>query len=116
MDLPSFLNEHWQLGWDTDLAIVQRASPNGVSAMISVDPSGMPRIAWTGGAKQTSRFLLGRLLFFVPLLRKAKSRLMTKAYTWDQAASRAFAAELLAPADGLRNEINGVTNISQDQL
>ena len=44
-------------------------------------------------------------------------RLVTKAYTWDQRASRAFAAELLSPADALRDEVHdGVSPAKVDEL
>ncbi len=44
-------------------------------------------------------------------------RLITGAHTWNQRASRAFAAEFLAPADGIRREVGGSISATEiDQL
>ena len=44
---------------------------------------------------------------------RESQRLVTDAYSWDQKASRAFAAELLAPQQAL---INRLSRISADPL
>ena len=38
---------------------------------------------------------------------KMRRRLVTEAHTWEQRASRAFAAEFLAPAAGLNKRLGG---------
>jgi len=47
------------------------------------------------------RFLDARGLFHGLFTSHSSQRLVTRAYTWDQQASRAFAAELLAPRAAL---------------
>jgi hypothetical protein len=43
------------------------------------------------------RFLAARSLYHALVTNEVSQRLVTRAYSWDQKASRAFAAELLAP-------------------
>ena len=50
---------------------------------------------------ETQRFLDARGLYHGLFTCDSSQRLVTRAYTWDQQASRAFAAELLAPRDAL---------------
>ena len=46
-----------------------------------------------------------------------QNSLLTRAYTWDQRASRAFAAELLAPEAALRQEVHdGVPHARVEEL
>ena len=47
------------------------------------------------------RFLDARGLYHGLFTCDSSQRLVTRAYTWDQQASRAFAAELLAPREAL---------------
>jgi len=49
----------------------------------------------------TQRFLDARGLYHGLFTCDSSQRLVTRAYTWDQEASRAFAAELLAPRAAL---------------
>jgi len=51
--------------------------------------------------EETNRFLLARGLFHALCSCKESERLVTQAYTWDQSASRSFAAEFLAPQAAL---------------
>jgi len=53
----------------------------------------------------SQRFLDARGLYHGLFACKSGQRLVTKAYTWDQQASRAFAAELLAPREALSARI-----------
>jgi hypothetical protein len=76
-------------------------------AMVGKDGDGVPRIVAGQSRHETSRrFRLARGVYF---LRSADHpstrRLITGAHSWDQRASRAFAAELLAPAAVLRADI-----------
>lgn len=60
------------------------------------------------------RFRLARALFFRPEPEVASPpRLVTRGYTWDQRASRAFAAELLAPACILRNRLGETVTLEE---
>ena len=49
----------------------------------------------------SQRFLVARSLYHVLVTSRESQRLVTRAYSWDQKASRAFAAELLAPQRAL---------------
>ena len=63
------------------------------------------------------RFLLARSLF-IENASNAGCRLVTNSHSWDQRASRAFAAEFLAPASALSKRISGgsVTEREIDHL
>ena len=53
----------------------------------------------------SQRFLTARSLYHVLVTSQKSQRLVTDAYSWHQKASRAFAAELLAPQDGIARRI-----------
>lgn len=53
------------------------------------------------------RFLAGRSLYHALATIGTSHRLVTKAYSWHQKASRAFSAELLAPRVGLVTNLSG---------
>ncbi len=59
------------------------------------------------------RFLVARGLYHALFACAESERLVTDAYTWDQQASRAFAAELLAPQAGLTARTGGRTDHSK---
>ncbi len=84
--------------------------------MVGKDHEGFPRLVVKESRREASRrFRLARALFFLPSAdAPATLRLVTGAYTWDQRASRAFAAELLAPAAALRSLVGD--NISTEQI
>ena len=78
-------------------------------------PADVPVFAAHPPANETTeRFLLARSLFLEANSMVVERRLVTSSHTWDQRASRAFAAELLAPADALRDRINGNSVSSRD--
>jgi hypothetical protein len=56
--------------------------------------------------KDNARFLEARALFHAAFACQSGPRLITESRTWDQQASRAFAAELLAPRHELRERLN----------
>jgi hypothetical protein len=61
------------------------------------------------------RFLLARAAFFAERGHpQSGPRMVTPSYDWDQQASRAFAAELLAPAEGIRNLFD--TTVDSEQI
>lgn len=80
------------------LAIVGRSSSGDVVAAgpTNQDPHGR-------------RFLAARGLYHALVASEAGPRLVTRAYSWDQKASRAFAAELLAPQRSLVNRLASST-------
>lgn len=73
-----------------------------VSAIVGWNDQANARIAGPLPAREDSRrFLMARGLFQALTGCTNGARLLTKAFTWDQQAGRAFAAELLAPRDAL---------------
>jgi hypothetical protein len=89
-----------------------------VSALVAKDPGGEPRLVGPPLGHWAERFRLARSLYFLTDATKPVCpRLVTRAYTWDQRASRAFAAELLAPAECLRGWVGSVVSADDvDQL
>jgi hypothetical protein len=78
-----------------------------------VNPRVKATVGWRGGAQplvagpqpsreDNARFLEARALYHAAFACGAGPRLLTEARTWDQQASRAFAAELLAPQAELK--------------
>lgn len=73
-----------------------------VRAAIGWSGGKLPVLAGPAPKRETSRrFLHARGLFHAAYTCEAGPRLVTDAHTWDQQASRAFAAELLAPRAAL---------------
>ena len=99
-------------GWDPEPAFV--ASSGDVASRIGglvgpIDDGGLRLVSAAGPRRpESKRFLIGRALFFSPTPQSAgPSRLLTHAASWSQRASRAFAAELLAPAEELAARAKG---------
>ena len=107
-DMPAFLR---RLGWaDEPLLAIDTSPSNRVHAVLDHGRDDVPVLAAHRPADRSSeRFLLARSLFLQANSRPAERRLVTASHTWDQRASRAFAAELLAPASALRDRIRGDT-------
>jgi hypothetical protein len=103
-DLSRLLTE--QCGWPAEneyLHLIEGTT--NFAALVGKDSQGRPQVVGPALGHWAQRFRLARALYFLPEPSLAVSpRLVTKAYTWDQRASRAFAAELLAPAEVLRHE------------
>lgn len=80
---------------------------SGVEA--AVQRNGVAAISATMRSKTAQRFLLGRALHHWLFVTDATApqRLLTRGHDWSQAASRAFAAELLAPARALERRLAG---------
>jgi hypothetical protein len=112
-DLAALL--HQRCGWPQDPRIqVKEENSGNVIALVGKDTAGSPRLAESDGKPASRKFRLARSLYFVPSAdAQVHPRLITKAYTWDQRASRAFAAELLAPAEALRSELSNRTSPEQ---
>lgn len=86
--------------------VVRDASPipeGRVLALVGwrTDPSPIAAIRGSGSSPSRS-FLRSRALYMAMRTTTRGPRLVTDARTWDQRASRAFAAELLAPRAGVR--------------
>ena len=75
---------------------------SGVRAEVGFSGSQGPIIVGPESRLESLRFLEARGMFQMAFGCANGPRLITDAHTWDQQASRAFAAELLAPRDGVR--------------
>jgi hypothetical protein len=86
-----------------------------INAFVGPDNSGKPRLIPAAPREaEPSRFQLGRALFFAPSVDShLTQRLLTRASAWPQRASRAFAAELLVPAEQLRKHVAGQVTFEQ---
>ena len=99
---------HRRCEWPSEPEIILEGPPNPSRlAMIGRDGAGYPRLVTNQSRHTTSRrFRIARSLYFLSSADYPSTpRLITAAHTWDQRASRAFAAELLAPAAVLRTAI-----------
>lgn len=76
-------------------------------AYVGPNASGAPGFVLAAATPQRRRFLLARALGFYLWPTSRKEGLITMAATTEQKRNRAFAAELLAPADALRAAIQG---------
>jgi hypothetical protein len=93
-DLAQMLHKH--CGWPSDR----------LTAVVGKRRDGVPQVVGPSANQTSQRFRLARAVYFLPSPDvETPPRLVTRAYTWDQRASRAFAAELLAPAEALRQEV-----------
>jgi len=115
-DLEGILRD--RCGWDPEPAPVPATDgvANRINALVGLDEAGRARVATSGTAQlpETRRFLLGRALFLSPDATSRKPpRLLTRSNSWAQRASRAFAAELLVPADELCQQVAGEVTYEQ---
>jgi hypothetical protein len=91
--------------------------PPHLSALVGKDAQGRARLVGPCLGHWAQRFRLARALYFLVDPAHEHVRLVTSAYTWDQRASRSFAAELLAPAEALRSKVQGAASIDRiDEL
>ncbi len=115
-NLPKLL--HDKCGWpgiNTPVKVVE--GTKNVVALVANDRDGNPVLVGPLVGRQANRFRQARSIFFFPFDEfKTAPRLVTNAYTWEQRASRAFAAELLAPSEALRNEVSGKVSIDEMRL
>ena len=97
-----------RLGWaQRPSRTLDLEAESPLEAALTRSREGAP-VAIVGDAGlDTNRFRLARSAFlhhFAPS-GNARRRLVTEAHTWEQRASRAFAAEFLAPAEGLARHL-----------
>lgn len=111
-DLPALL--HDRCGWpppECQTITIDGASSSSISALAARDHNNEPRIIGPSLGHWAERFRLARSLYFLTEpVRSTRPRLVTQAYSWHQRASRAFAAEILAPAEALRNRVGNVVS------
>ena len=113
---------HDRFGWPSDPQIIlEGSSAPSLNALVGRDSHGYPRVVEKPGRPDSRHYRLARALYFVPVAEASVSpRLITRSFTWDQQASRAFAAELLAPAEALRHLVDerntdeSIANLAQE--
>ena len=106
-NLPNFLQRS---GWADSPMVATDTAPSSRSlhAVVDYGHGDVPVVAAPPPETMPfERFLLARSLFFQRFSAASERRLVTASHTWEQRASRAFAAELLAPAEALRQRIRG---------
>lgn len=86
-----------------------------IDAVVQVN--GGPALAATDRCDRGRRFLLARALHHWLFARSTEEphRLLTRANDWQQAASRAFAAELLAPAAAIEEKLGGTGGWEEEE-
>ena len=112
----------FRLGWaQSPSRTMESEAESPLEAAVTRSGDGAP-VAIVGNAETDTsgrRFRLARSIFFRHFSRnrEAGRRLVTEAHTREQRASRAFAAEFLAPAAGLSQHLGGkVTSREIDEL
>ncbi len=104
-----------QLGWDANPV---RISHNGMDleGLVGISAQTEKPVIIDPGSREgwARRFLLARSAFFTVTGTLGQGRLLTRAVTRSQRASRAFAAELLAPASALAERAGGI--VSSDEV
>lgn len=105
-----------RLGWAKSPPRMLNLDPDGpLEAAVSRSDEGAP-VAIVGDVGPAgNRFRLARAVFLRHFTASGRvyPRLATAAHTWEQRASRAFAAEFLAPAAGLAEHLGGRASPSQ---
>ena len=109
-----------RLGWAQRPSQTMEPEPeSALEAALTRSSEGAP-VAIIGNAGPAgNRFRLARCVFLRHFTRSGMThrRLASAAHTWEQRASRAFAAEFLAPAAGLSKHLGGRASPSQiDEL
>ena len=100
-------NAMQEFGWGQSPLLTTPSKPASlIDAMVDRSPSGAAVVVAPAdcGFRQ-ERFRLARALFLHHFAATPGRRLVTSAHTWDQRASRAFAAEFLAPAAALAKHV-----------
>lgn len=87
---------------------------DSVVAVVGVDDAGAAKLIAPRSMHLTSRrFLAYRAAYLAMHRCESGPRAITRAFTWDQQASRAFAAELLAPRAALAAQVGPVVSGEQ---
>ena len=106
---------------DEDVAAVERVTrkhgglgwPELVDAVVTRNEAELPAFAFRRRSDESRRFHFCRALAEV-LLSPGSDTFLTRAHSERQQRNRAFAAEFLAPAEGLRSRVSGSVADSDD--
>ncbi|MGA2259423.1 MAG: hypothetical protein ABSG53_32515 [Thermoguttaceae bacterium] len=82
------------------------APGEGIRAIVGRSAGDIVCAGPTPPRADSKRFLIARSLYHAIVTTHTSQRLVTAAYSWEQKASRAFAAELLAPRQALAQRIS----------
>ena len=105
-----------RLGWAQSPSRTMEPEPESpLEGALTRSDDGAPVAIVSDSGPDGNRFRLARSIFFRHFSRNrdADRRLVTEAHTREQRASRAFAAEFLAPAAGLSRRIGGRVSRSE---
>jgi hypothetical protein len=108
-----------RLGWAESPTATMTSQPEGLlGAVVDRSREGASVVITPPVNTPGGRFGIARSIFLRHFSGSGtERRLVTEAHSWDQRASRAFAAEFLAPASGLSSRIQGSGSLSQiDEL
>lgn len=106
-----------RMGWARSPIVALNGRPASplLDAVVDYGAEGAPVVASHLRERESSeRFRLARSLFMQHQSNVGERRLVTESHTWDQRASRAFAAELLAPAEALSTRIRSTHVLGHD--
>lgn len=94
-------------GYGFELSVGPEVSTSGreIRSIAGWADANLAVVAGSPQHRLSKRFALARALFFLLVSPKDAVRLVTGAFTWDQQASRAFAAELIAPREALKKHV-----------
>jgi hypothetical protein len=88
-----------------------------VDGLLGTDKHGIRTLVAEDRKSPGQRFLMARALHhWLYTLRNGDQRLLTHSHGWEQRASRAFAAEFLAPAAALQQRLDEIADIDEDTL
>jgi hypothetical protein len=101
---------------ELDKAIQRTPAPTPLfDALVGLNDQGSPGFVVSSRREESRRFHLCRGIFEFLTDATLEAALLTEARSDRQARSRAFAAEFLAPADGLRRRVSGQT-VTADEV
>lgn len=98
------------LGWaEQPMALTNRTPVSVIRGCVDYVDGRVPVVVTHSESEDTpsGRFLLARSLYMRSCSAFGVPRLVTDAHTWDQRASRSFAAEILAPVQAIGERVNG---------
>ena len=99
-----------RLGWAQRPSLTTNLEPESpLEATVTRSEAGGPVAIIGDAGRAGNRFRLARAVFLRHFTHSGRThqRLATEAHTWEQRASRAFAAEFLAPAAALSRHLGG---------
>lgn len=115
-DLPGLIEDRFGSFQRLSVAAPPGSSP--IDGLVGNDARGIHAVVMEQKSRpDAARFLLARALHhWLFTLEDGDRRLLTRAHGWEQRASRAFAAELLAPAAAIQRRLDEEPDIDETTL